>query len=199
MITEKFLNDYYNKAGLNKPVRIGYIMKLIRKLKPLTEEEWKNWYLEKVHNEQYLENLAKEMQQSIPSSYNISLEVCRDYIYKVMFYRTFLGYNKEKSALQILQKEIAPEVQEASAEWDTKYFIDFYVKGPTGKLVGIQLKPDTFYKGNYQTVVDIDGKMKAFCQTYKAKAYVLTYKQNLSTGIEFTNPQIIDKIKQEII
>ncbi len=196
MASERILNNYYNIGGFNKPTRIGYMMKMIRNLKPLTEEEWKIWYLSNIHNEDYLDNLAFEMQQSIPTQYDVSHGDCLDYIYDVMFRRTFLGYNKEKQALAILRDIISPHVKEAPEKWDTEYFIDFYVYGKNGELIGIQLKPETFYIGHYQCKVDIRGKMQAFCREQNAVAYVLKYAVNSENDrIIFSNGEVIDEIK----
>ena len=201
MANEQLLNSYYNKGGFNKPERIGYMMNMIRKLRPLTEEEWEIWYLKNIHDEKYLDELADEMWHSIPETLCVSKNECRGYIYDVMFRRTFLGYNKEKLALRLLRNTVSPDVQEAPKEWDTEYFIDFYIRDQNDSLIGIQLKPETFFHGGYQNFVDIKGKMKAFCRDFHANAYVLTYRQtgNNANKIEFTNPEVIDEIKQQLV
>lgn len=200
MNIERILNNYYNIGGYNNPSRIGYMMKMIRELHPLTEEEWKIWYLENVHNEEYINELSNEMFQAIPYQYDISLDDCKNYIYDVMFRRTFLGYNKENLALKYLQEIVSPNVKESPAIWDTEYFIDFYIEKDSGEIIGIQLKPDTFYLGDYHYVVDIKGKMDTFCKKYNAQAYILEYKTSLSDSnvIEFVNPNIINEIKSQI-
>ncbi len=196
MSKEELMNNYYNIGGFNRPDRIGYMLNMIRKLRPLTMEEWRTWYLSNVHDEAYLYQLAVEMQGTIPASCGVSVENCEEYIYDVMFRRTFQGYDKEKQALKILRDKISPSVQEAPKEWDTEYFIDFYVQGAGGLLIGIQLKPDTFYHGHYETKVGIEGKMKRFEDEYKAKTYVLQYKSGGGSGIAFVNPEMIGEIKE---
>ena len=198
MVSERILNNYYNKGGYNKPQYIGYMMKMIREIKPLTEEEWKIWYLENVHDENYINALANQMYCSIPACYNATETECVAYIYDVMFRRTFQGYNKEKHALRILREVISQNVQEAPEIWDTEYFIDFFVTGRTGNLVGIQLKPETFYRGHYQFVVDIEGKMKRFCQEQNATAYVLIYKASSDDEITFVDTTVIEDIKRQL-
>ena len=199
MASEKVLNNYYNIGGYNKPARIGYMMNMIRQLKPLTEDGWKIWYFDNVHDESYLNGLAAEMHDSIPASYAVSLQECKDYIYDVMFRRTFQGYNKEKLALQLLRREISHSVQEAPKEWDTNYFIDFYVNDRAGKPIGIQLKPESFYYGHYQYVVDIRGKMQAFCDLYQTSAFVLQYSvDNRTDRISISNPTVIEEIRNLI-
>lgn len=196
MASESTLNHFYNIGGFNHPNRIGYVMKMIRNLRPITVDEWQIWYFENVHDEAYLEQLGQEMYASIPERYNVSFEECLAYIYDVMFRRTFNGYNKEKQALSILRTVISPEIQEAPETWDTLYFIDFYVYGRGNKLIGIQLKPETFYMGHYQYKVDIRGKMQAFCREKNAEAFVLKYRVSSNDdSIEFSNPELIDEIK----
>ena len=201
MSDERILNNFYNIGGYNKPERIGYMMSLIRKLRPLTAEEWEIWYTENVHDRDYIDALSIEMYNSIPPQYGISSAECRLYVYDVMFRRTFQGYNKEKQALKFLRECVSKEVQEAPKEWDTEFFIDFYIpESDNHPLIGIQLKPDTFFKGHYQSVVDIEGKMNRFATVYRALAYILKYRQIEDEGktIEFTNPEIISEIKNNL-
>lgn len=196
MTSEGTLNNFYNRGGFNQPSRIGFMMKMIRELKPLTEEEWQIWYLNNVHDEEYLNKLSQEMASFIPSSYNISVEECKDYIYDVMFRRTFNGYNKEKQALKLLRDVISPTVEEAPEDWDTEYFIDFFLYDKNSHLIGIQLKPETFYIGHYQNKVDITGKMQAFRNDKNASTFILKYKTASSENkITFVNPEVIDEIK----
>lgn len=201
MASESTLNFYYNKGGFNKPERIGYMMNMIRTLKPLTEDEWKIWYYNNVHNEDYISDIAQDMYDSIPSSLTISLDECHEYVIDVMFRRTFQGYNRENLALRYLQECVSHLVKEAPKEWDTEYFIDFYIdKTNSHPLIGIQLKPDTFYFGGYQSKVNICEKMNRFCEYYNALAYVLQYDSATSSqgNIEFRNPEVIDEIKNNL-
>lgn len=195
MATEHILNEYYNTGHFNRPQLIGYMMRMIRDLKPLTVEEWKIWYLENVHDEQYIESIAKAMCDSIPAKYHVSFQECLNYVSDVMFRRTFQGYNKEHQALNILREAISPNVQEAPEDWDTQYFIDFYLRNRNGHLIGIQLKPETFYYGHYYNVVNIQGKMNAFRQEYNADVFVLRYSVSLPDQIEFVNPEVINEIR----
>jgi len=194
-MNERVLNNYYNIGKFNHPSRIGYMMKMIRELKPLTQDEWRLWYYNNVHNEEYVQNIAKEMHSTIPVDYAITVDDCLIYVEDVMFRRTFNGYNKEKNSLKLLREYISPDVKESPADWDTKYIIDFYLETPKA-LIGIQLKPDTFYRGNYQSKVDIKGKMRAFERTYNALSFILLYQQySNQEGIVFANPEVLDEIK----
>lgn len=198
MLSEHEMNFYYNTGKFNSPSKIGYMMNMIRDLQPLTEDEWRIWYLENVHDEGYLWSLAEEMRQTIPEEEDVSVEDCYLYICDVMFRRTFQGYNKERQALKLLREKVSPDIKESSGDWDTLYFIDFYVKKPDGKLIGIQLKPETFYQGGYQNVVDIEGKMAAFREEYDAKTYILTYQRSKRNELIFCEPSVVDEIKEEL-
>ncbi len=197
---EQILNKYYNIGGYNKPEKIGYMMKMIRQLKPITETEWKMWYLSNKLSEEKIHKIVVDFFESIPEyiakNNNIDESECERYVYDVMFRRTFNGYNKEKFALEELKRVISPEVKESNETWDTKYFIDFYVKTKTGMIIGIQLKPETFYLGHYDNVVDIENKMKNFCKEFNAVTYILRYKKTSDKKIEFVNEEIIEEIKR---
>ena len=195
---ETWLNNYYNIGRFNDPNRIGYVMKLIRTLAPLTEDEWRIWYYQHMHDEKYLQCLAGEMFRTIPPEEGFTYQDCLDYIEDVMFRRTFLGYNKEKAALNILREKISPTIEESPAEWDSQYFIDFYTKDAQGNYIGIQLKPESFYIGQYQNKVDIDGKMMAFRDKFNAHTFILRYKMDPNKNIEFVNPAVITEIKELI-
>lgn len=195
-MNEKILNKYYNVGGFNNPKRIGYIMDLIRKAKPLTELEWRIYYFSNIHSENFLRDIAREMAATIPPEYEIETEQCFAYVCDVMFRRTFLGYNKEKQALRFLQKEISSVIQESPKEWDSRYFIDFFFRNPQNTLIGIQLKPESFYVGQYEKEVDIQGKMRSFRNNYHARTYILIYSQE-DGCISFTNPDVIIALKKE--
>lgn len=192
---EKALNKYYNKGRFNNPGRIGYMMKIIRKAKPSSEKEWKDYYFTNVNKPEIIDEISEDMYKFIPSSEKISKELCREYIIDVMFRRTYEGWKKEEQAFKILQKHF-PTIQEAPEDWDNIYFIDFYFKSKGGRLIGIQLKPETFYSGRYNKKVDIEGKHRAFREKYNAKTFILTYKQLYDNNkVVLTDPSIIDEIK----
>lgn len=194
MDNEKTLNQYFNKGKYNYPEKIGYVMSEIRKQKPMTIGEWRTFYFNKVRSISHIENLAQQMHRDIPPSFNIKIEECITYFQDVIIRRTFEGFNKEKQALKILRKEISYAVQESPKEWDGEYFIDFYIK-TNDLLIGIQLKPDTFYIGKYFDKVNIEAKLKAFREKYKASTFTLIYKKSNSIDIHFINPEVIDAIR----
>lgn len=199
MTSERILNKYYNQGGYNHPRLIGYMMKMIRELRPLTETEWQMYYLSNIHDEEYLAELANSMCNSIPIDFSVSYDECKSYIYEVMFHRTFQGYNKEKQALSILRNTISSSIKESPEDWDTKYFIDFYTRTRSNQLLGIQLKPETFYTGKYYYDVDIEGKLAAFRHKYQALTYVLRYKHSSNTQtISFVNGDLLSEIKERI-
>lgn len=196
---EAILNRFYNVGGFNKPERIGYLMKMIRELKPSSMMDWMRWYFDHVHDFPYLYNLAIGFWKSIPASYGIEFKEALAYVGDVMFQRTFSGYSKENSALQILRKTISPTIQESPADWDNFYFIDFYFYDTQNQLIGIQLKPESFLHGHCDQYVAIKDKMQHFCKDYDAKTFVLYYRQNSNARTAndfFVNPEVIELIKQ---
>lgn len=200
MTQERLLNKYYD-GRFNSRALIGPMMAMIRELKPLTAEDFRNWYLKNVHDEDYLKDLAEQMQKTIPAEHNVDVKTCYDYINDVMFRRTFNGYNREKPTLKYLQAHISPAVLDSPEEWDAPYFIDFYIpKDEKHPLIGIQLKPDTFYYGKIYKKVNIEGKLKDFRDDFNAKTFILIYDSANSTSdnIIFTNPEVLDEIKKAI-
>ena len=196
MPCEAILNTYYNIGGFNNPSRIGFMMKLIRTLRPLTLSEWKLWYLSNVHDDFYISKLAVEMCNIIPAQYNITILDCKNYIYDVMFRRTFNGFNKEKEALDLLKSLLSPNIQEAPENWDTIYFIDFYLQNRNQDIIGIQLKPVSFYLGHYNKIIDINGKLNKFRSDMRASAFILIYEINdTDNSIIIKNPEVINEIK----
>lgn len=196
MKNEKILNEVYNKGGFNRPERIGHVMALIRALEPMTEDEWRIWYCNQIHSESYLDELSYEMTACLPVGCELTSVDCREYIDDVMFHRTFKGYNKEKQALKFLRQIISEDVKESPEEWDAQYFIDFYIESPQHQLIGIQLKPESFYLGRYEKKVDIQKKMSIFCNEYNAVTFVLVYKVNVSSGtIVLKNYDVVNQIK----
>lgn len=196
---EAVLNHYYNLGKFNHPRRIGYVMKMIRELKPVTMMEWMQWYFANQHDFAYLYNLSIDFWRSIPASYGIEFREALAYVGDVMFERTFAGYNKEETALHILQATINPSIQESPADWDNLYFIDFYYWNNKGQLVGIQLKPESFKKSHCENFVAIDQKMQRFRKQFNAQTFVLYYKQGYefqTVDQFFANPEMVDLMKQ---
>lgn len=193
-VNEVQLNYYFNKGKFNHPIEIGFVMNEIRKAKPMTINEWRFYYYDNVRSEEQLYEIALRMYNSVEenSRNNYTVEICLNYIKDVIFRRTFEGYNKENEALKILNKIINTKVMLSPKEWDGEFFIDFIIENP---LIGIQLKPITFYKGGYNRIVNIDNKLKEFEKMYKAKTFILIYeiKNNL---IEIQNMAVIDEIKR---
>lgn len=189
---ERELNSFFNIGKFNHPVEIGYVMNEIRKAKPVTINEWRFYYYDNVRSETQLHDIAVRMYNSIDECKrnNYSVKICLNYIKDVIFRRTFEGYNKENEALKVLNSLLNAEVLLSPKEWDGEYFIDFVIRKP---LIGIQLKPATFYQGGYDRVVKIDNKLKEFESTYNAKTFVLVYEKN-DNSLQITNTEVLSEI-----
>ena len=174
-------------------------MNMIRNLSPLTLREWKEWYLTNVHDADYLRGIAISMRQAIPSSEEITLKDCENYIYDVMFRRTFEGFNKEKKMLAYLQSNISPDIKESPAEWDSRYFVDFYIKGSDDGIVGIQLKPESFSKGKYEDMADMERKVNDFKRDYGGEVVIIEYGKDCGEdGLVISNIQAVERLRKMI-
>ena len=193
---EEKLNRYYTEGGFNNPRRIGYVIKLIRDLQPLTIEEWRNWYLEHIHNAEFLEKIAGEMFRSIPEEEGISFKDCWNHINDVMFRRTFLSYNKDKAALKLIQKEVEPGFVEAPADWSSRYGVDYYLRNPAGKYIGLRLKPISDKEETRRVKEAMERKMNAFCRDYQASVFVLQYEKTPAKDVVFLDSESIGEIRK---
>lgn len=199
MKQEKILNNYYNRLKLNHPDKIGYVMDMIRELKPESQEAFEKWYYKNVRSERYVENLSARLFDAIPGGLGISREDCRSYVREVMFKRTYEGWRSERDAMTILCKSVFHGIKEAPKKWDSEYFIDFYVLGDGRRpMIGLQLKPESFFYGKYQNKVDIEEKMKAFERRYHAISYVLTYERKKDGRLVITNEDAVNEIRDRI-
>jgi hypothetical protein len=197
-MTERQLNYYFNKGKFNHPIEIGYVMNEIRKCAPVTLNEWRKYYLENVRESSFLDKLACRMYDSIEiqNRFETYKDECLNYIHDVIFRRTFLGYNKENLALKMLNLVLSNKVELSPKEWDGEYFIDFVIKEP---LIGIQLKPETFYHGKYDFFVNIDERLRKFEREFKAKTFTLVYSKSNLDGIKIINEGIINEIKNYVL
>lgn len=189
---EQKLKAYYTEGGFNSAKRIGYVMKLIRELKPLTAEEWRSWYLENVHDEKYLERLAGDMFRTVPVEEDFTYQDCLQYIYEMMFRRTFLGYNKEKAGLQFLREQVSSEVQESPQDWIQKYDAPFYVITKEGKQLLLRLQFDRCAQVQDPA---LDQRTKDFCEKNNAEVFLIAYARDPSGTAVPSNLNVIKQIK----
>ena len=191
---ERTLNYYFNKGKFNYPSVIGYVMDEIRKASPVTLNEWRFYYYKNVRTEKYLTDLANKMYESMSELHKniFSVNDCIEYVNDVIFRRTFEGYNKENQALIVINKVINANVELSPKEWDGVYFVDFVIHKP---LVGIQLKPKTFYTGGYHNIVRIDDNLAEFENDFNAKTFILVYEK-IGNSIKIINDEVIDEINK---
>ena len=193
---ETLLNKYYNLGKFNSPDRIGHVMSEIRKLRPATVRDWYLYYVENIRSRDYIKGLARQFFESVPAEHGITYDECLRYMCNVMFARTFAGYNKEQKALRFLRNEISPNIRESTPDMDNLYFVDFCLFCENGHVIGLQLKPETFYTGHYENVVRIEEKMAAFRRAYEADTFFLRYKPSEDPGgFALSNPEVVSQIQ----
>lgn len=141
---DEILKEIYSKGGYGSPEKIGRVMRIIRDLRPLTEAEWRQSYLETVHDETDLLNLAGEMFRDVPKAAPVTMRHTLDFIENMIFSVSFRGYDKQKTALRFLGELLNPPggdcIREAPLDWRERYDVEFYVV-LDGKIAGLRLRP----------------------------------------------------------
>ena len=175
---DEILKETYAKGGFGSPDRIGRVMQTIRERRPLTESEWRAWYLANVRSETELLNLAGEMFREIPRDAPVTMRQTLDFIENMIFSVSFRGYDKSNLALQFLKSVLNPPgadaVCAAPLDWREKYDIDFYA-AMAGSLLGIRLRPADEDKPSREGEW-AEEKRKAFSEKYgEDKAETLLY------------------------
>ncbi|OIN96449.1 MjaI family restriction endonuclease [Candidatus Desantisbacteria bacterium CG1_02_38_46] len=204
MAKEWILNQAMNRWGLNKKNSVGPVSDLIRKCTPKTLEDWKKYYFEKVHPEEYLEELGKKLYVKITEviQYEVA-EVtekdCIDYIKDVVISRTFDGYQTEIQTIYgQLQKFLGVPIKPAPDEWDRLYNVDFFIE-VKDKYIGLQIKPVTFEHTfeDYKWKEMQETTHKKFQQKFGGRVFtIFSVKEDDKKKIK--DPEVIDEIKKEI-
>ena len=205
MPKEWILNQGMNRWGLNKKRSVGPVSELIRKCEPKKLEDWEQYYYEKVHPKEYLEELGRKLYVKITEviQYEVA-EVteadCIKYIKEVVIKRTFDGYQNEiQTTYGQLEKELGMPIKPAPDEWDRLYNVDFYIE-VKGKYIGLQIKPITFehtfedYKWKQmQEVTHLE-----FQKRFGGKVFTV-FSVKSGKKKEIYNNDVIEKIKKEVI
>lgn len=212
---KEFLLNYTNRRwGLTKTSKVGEVMALIRECQPKSFQEWESWYFihaqtkSKVSTPVTKESLTelgerlyaklKEIviPQVLDSIENLTEQDCIEYIYQVTIYRTYDGYQTEKSVIyDNLAKRFATVIfEENDPELDHAGDIDFIGK-INDKAFGIQVKPITAHAslGNYDVSARMEQSFKDFEEKYGGKVFIV-----YSTEDKVRNNDIFDKIQAEI-
>ena len=211
---EFLLNHACQLYQLTRPKKVGAVMDLIRQCQPSSIEEWEKWYFEnaktdgktpiRISRESLLELgerlYAKMTELVIPQIQeainNITREDCINYVYNLTIYRTFDGYQEEKSVVNNgLAKKFKDVVfEESDPELDHAGDIDYVAH--VGKYqFGIQVKPVTANAnfGGYSLTERMKASFEDFKEKYGGEVFVV-----FSLDGKIANPEVIDEISKEI-
>lgn len=204
-----------NRWGLNKKNSVGPVSLWIRECNPKTTEEWKNFYYNKLSEflkskgidlppQEYIKNIASKLYVKITEVIQAEIEEvteedCIRYIHNLVLNRTYEGYITEINTVYgKLQHDLDIQIKPAPDEWDRLYNVDFYIQIGS-KYIGLQIKPITYkqtpqlYKWE-EWLSKTHGK---FEKNFGGKVFVI-FSINKDGKKEIYNPQIIEKIKEEI-
>lgn len=211
---EFLLNHACQLYQLTRPKKVGAVMDLIRQCQPSSIEEWEKWYFEnaktdgktpiRISRESLLELgerlYAKMTELVIPQIQeainNITREDCINYVYNLTIYRTFDGYQEEKSVVNNgLAKKFKDVVfEESDPELDHAGDIDYVAH--VGKYqFGIQVKPVTANAnfGGYSLTERMKASFEDFKEKYGGEVFVV-----FSLDGKIANPEVINGISKEI-
>lgn len=155
-----------NRWGLNKKESVGPVSSWIRECSPKTEEEWKEFYYQKLSEflknknitlspEEYLRELGLKLYTKITEVIRAEIDEiteidCINYVYNLVIRRTFDGYQTErKMVYEVIKEKLSKihgldiEIKPAPDEWDRLYNVDFYIQAGNN-YIGLQIKPISF-------------------------------------------------------
>lgn len=205
MAKEWILNSVMNRFQLNYKRNVGATSESIRKCRPTSIDDWRQYYYENVKSKEEIDELGKRLNVKITEVIsaevsNITEQDCVDYMHQMVIDRTFDGYMTEiKTIYELMEKILDIEMQPAPDEWDRKYNVDFYIE-IGDKYIGIQIKPVSDVSSIPQ--IYKEGKIQKeshdeFTKKFGGKVfYVYSIKEGKTKKIH--NKEVIEEIKKEI-
>ena len=211
---EHVLNYVCQLYQLSRPAKVGAVMALIRECQPSSYEEWKEWYFENAYTAtkspvklslESLTELGERLYGKIQTFVipdwqeafsQLTLQDCIDYIYNLTINRTYDGYIREKSVVNVGLAKKFPDVafKESDPELDHAGDID-YVAEVGNYQFGIQVKPITANAnfGGYSLSERMKASFDDFTEKYGGKVFIVYSQKG-----EIANTEVIDSIREEI-
>jgi hypothetical protein len=168
------LNTVCKKYELAIPEKVGFSCSdIMRKHKPTTEEELLN-----IISKDIIIKCAKELYyKQIEEGYKNSKQDCVDFFYTLLVINTLKGFKKERELMRLIIKEYEFACKETSGEDDMEYAVDFTIWSNDRKnmLCGIQLKPESYKKKDYNSKKGNIRRNNEFTKKYAVKVYTAYY------------------------
>jgi hypothetical protein len=205
MAKEWILNSVMNRFQLNYKRNVGATSESIRKCRPKTVEEWRDYYFANVHPLAHIEELGQKLYIKISEVVQaeveeISEQDCVDYMVQLIIDRTFDGYITEiRTVYGKLQELLGVPIEPAPDEWDRSFNVDFFIK-IAAKYIGIQIKQE-----NQSIQLPEIFKEKAiqlrthalFTQKFGGKVFYV-YSVKNGEKREIKNMTVIEELRKEI-
>lgn len=108
---EFVLNYVMNRFQLNRKTNVGPTSASIRKCKPETLEEWRDYYYEHVKSMDHIDELGEKLYEKISEVVTeesrfhpdlldqINEEMCLEYMHNLVIDRTWNGYAREQGLI----------------------------------------------------------------------------------------------------
>jgi hypothetical protein len=205
MAKEWILNNTMNRFQLNFKRNVGPTSESIRKCKPKTLDEWREYYFSKVKAKEHIVDLGKKLYIKITEV--IQAEVaelteqdCIDYMIQLVIDRTFDGYMTEiQTVYGQLQNILKLKIEPAPDEWDRLFNVDFFIKVGE-KYIGIQIKPVSTGVQLFEIEKEKSIQAKThlrFTEKFGGKVFYI-YSAKVGQKKEIQNPEVFEEIVAEI-
>lgn len=182
---ETILNAAYVDAETRH--RVGPMLKYCRESGAESPAEFRQWYTEHVHGEDYLEEIAEDMSEQTA----IAIPVCREYLNQKLFIRSFRGLHAQIWMRDLL-RAFGISAKIASDEWDAKYGVDI-IAGANGELFcGIQCKSET-QRG--MTDDRLTQQMRLWREDTKTPIFIIHYKEDWNGRRSIASESEMDVIR----
>lgn len=139
--------EIINKNKYNYSCYIGACTKLISECNPTTFEEWELFYNNYMESSG-LRNKLNLIIIKLSIQYKIPIEDLKEVFKTRAIDNTWSGYLRENKGKILIEELIGLKLKHSSYENDSKLGVDYFGYYDNDLVVGIQIKPLSYIKGN---------------------------------------------------
>lgn len=197
----KFLQDYFDYSGCNRQKFVGHCMNIIKNLQPQNFDEWVGFY---TGHDGYLftsglVDSAAELQSYVETHTRKRYKFNKywEAVSALVLYHTWNGYKMELKAIEEL-KGNNYSILQTNSKQDELYAIDLIAYKDNKPLLGIQVKPSSYFKMSEEKKKINKDKNQQFINKYNVGVKYLYYNESYEfdkEDIKKTKRKIIEKIK----